>query len=274
MRTPSVPIGKRDHKVKGVFVQEFFPTGRTRQGPPLVMVHGGSHGWWAFEQWQPLFAERGWTSFALSVRNHSDSDSVPLHEYLKLKVADYVEDLLTVIQWIGETPVLLGHSMGGIVVQKAAETVSTRALVLVAPVPPGQMGALRPRLPEDKTVLPNCGSVRRLWFHSIDDKTLESVCERLVPESPSVMNDYGNGKLAVDVTAFRFPVLVVGGENDRSGLPSAQAVADFFGGDHLLLPHCGHEVMLEAKSRQAATAIDTWLQKVLPSRFYVDRIRA
>jgi pimeloyl-ACP methyl ester carboxylesterase len=258
-------IREQDHNVKGLFVKELSPTSTGRMGSPIVMVHGGSHGWWAFEQWQPFFAERGWSTFSLSLRNHTDSYSVPLHEYLRLKVADYVEDVLAVVEWMGETPIFMGHSMGGIVVQKASETANPSALVLVAPVPPGRMGVLRDPLPTDRTVLPDCETVRRLWFHAIDDKTLLSVCERLVPESPSVMNDYGNGRLVVDAAALHFPILVVGGDRDRSGLPSARSVAEFLGAEWTLLPECGHEVMLEPKSFQAAAAIEEWLRTVMPS---------
>lgn len=180
----SVSIQERDHSVHGLFVKEFAPKGTDRRGAPIVMVHGGSHGWWAFEQWQLFFAEKGWTTYALSVRNYTDSYSVPFSEYVRLKVSDYVDDVLTVVEWIGESPVLLGHSMGGIVVQKASERVKPQALVLVAPVAPGSMGVLRGPLPPDKTVLPSREDVRRLWFRAIDDKTLLSVYERLVPESP------------------------------------------------------------------------------------------
>lgn len=258
-------IRERNHKVSGLFIKEFSPASPDRIGPPIIMVHGGSHGWWAFEKWQPYFAERGWGTFALSLRNHTDSHCVPLHEYLRLKVCDYVEDVLAVVGWIGEAPIFMGHSMGGIVAQKAAEIANPPALVLVAPVPPGQMGALRAPLPTDRTVLPDCETVRRLWFHLIDDKTLLSVCERLVPESPSVMNDYGNGRLAVDLTALHFPILVVGGDRDRSGLPSARSVAEFLGAEWTLFPECGHEVMQEPKSLQVAASIEAWLGRVVSS---------
>ncbi len=258
-------IRERDHNVEGLFVKEVSPASTGEAGLPIVMVHGGSHGWWAFEQWQPFFAARGRSTFALSLRNHTHSYSVPLHDYLRLQVSDYVEDFLAVIEWIGEAPIFMGHSMGGIIVQKAAERSNPAALVLVAPVPPGSMGALRAPLPSDRTVLPDCETVRRLWFHVIDDKTLLSVCERLVPESPSVMNDYGNGGLAVDVAAFHCPILVMGGDRDRSGLPSARSVAEFLGAESVLLPNCGHEVMLEPNSLQAAAAIEDWLGKVMPA---------
>jgi non-heme chloroperoxidase len=58
-------------------------------------------------------------------------------------VDDYVADVLEAAQRLSAPPVLVGHSMGAIVVQRAARRRGARAIVLLAPVPPhGLSGSL------------------------------------------------------------------------------------------------------------------------------------
>jgi len=78
----------------------------------------------------------------MSLRNHTGSYSVPEEKYLKLTVGDYAEDVLKVLNWIDRPAILIGHSMGGITVQKVAEQKNLRALILLASVGPGQLGAI------------------------------------------------------------------------------------------------------------------------------------
>ena len=72
---------------------------------------------------------------------------------MKLAVDDYAEDVLKVLNWIDQPVILIGHGMGGITVQKAAEQANLRALILLASVGPGQLGAIRDPLPLDKTFM-------------------------------------------------------------------------------------------------------------------------
>ena len=51
-------------------------------------------------------------------------------------IADYVEDITRVVDWLGESPILIGHSMGGFVLQKYLEHHEATAAVLLCSVPP------------------------------------------------------------------------------------------------------------------------------------------
>jgi pimeloyl-ACP methyl ester carboxylesterase len=100
-------------------------------GPPVLFVHGLRHGAWCWERWQRLLAAAGVPSFALSLRGHGGSGGTTRGATLN----DYADDVVAAADRIGEPFVLAGHSMGGIVVQRAVHRVTARGLVLVAPAP-------------------------------------------------------------------------------------------------------------------------------------------
>jgi hypothetical protein len=90
-----------------------------------------------------------------------------------LAVEDYAEDVLKVLNWIDQPAILIGHSMGKITVQKAAEQKNPRALILLASVGPGQLGAIRDPLPPDKTFMFSPEQARKIWFYKIDDQSFK-----------------------------------------------------------------------------------------------------
>ncbi|MCJ7686429.1 MAG: alpha/beta hydrolase, partial [Desulfobacteraceae bacterium] len=109
------------------------PKGVSRK-VPILFIHGAWHGAWCWEKnFMPYFAENGYTSYALSLRGHGDSER-PAH-FRWMRIADYVEDVAQVVDQLPEKPVMVGHSMGGLVVQKYLEEHTAPAAVLLASVP-------------------------------------------------------------------------------------------------------------------------------------------
>lgn len=54
-------------------------------------------------------------------------------------LADYVSDLNQVVQRLGVTPVLIGHSLGGVIVRKWLKHHAARGAVLMGSGPPHGM---------------------------------------------------------------------------------------------------------------------------------------
>ena len=252
-------VTQKNHSVQGLFVKEYVPTKNLSKAASILMIHGGCHGWWAFEKWGPHFAAKGWKVFALSLRNHTDSYSMPTAQYIKLSLKNYVDDVLTVVRWIDGHFILLGHSMGGLIAQKLAEVIRPQALVLVSSVGPGQLGKMRDPFPDDSPIVVDAVTARALWFHDIDDAEFDSINKRLVPESTSVVNEYSGGHVKVNRTKITCPVMVTGGKEDVSPVHKQQSIAEFYGVEHTLFPNCGHDLMLERRAFEAAEVIEQWL---------------
>lgn len=91
----------------------------------ILCVHGICHGAWCFENFLTFFSNNGYDCYALSFRGHAGSAG---YENLnKYRLSDYSDDVKRCIEYcksekckykMKSNPFLLGHSMGGAVVQK------------------------------------------------------------------------------------------------------------------------------------------------------------
>ena len=91
----------------------------------ILCVPGICHGAWCFENFLTFFADNGYDCYALSFRGHAGSGG---HENInKYRLSDYSDDVKKCIEFcksedckykMKSDPFLLGHSMGGAVVQK------------------------------------------------------------------------------------------------------------------------------------------------------------
>jgi pimeloyl-ACP methyl ester carboxylesterase len=109
----------------------------TPDGPSrgvVLLLHGGGqtrHSWRAAG---PVLAAAGWTAVAIDFRGHGDSDRAADRRY---NVDAMTEDVLRVIAVLGEPPVVIGASLGGLagLVIAGEQPDALRALVLVDAVP-------------------------------------------------------------------------------------------------------------------------------------------
>ena len=115
--------------------------GERSERPPLLFVHGSGHAAWCWdEHFLDFFAERGFSSYAVSLRGHGNSGG--LERLRWVSVAQYVSDVARVAARLPRAPIVVGHSLGGLVVQKYLENHDAPAAVLLAPSP--VVGMLRP----------------------------------------------------------------------------------------------------------------------------------
>lgn len=99
-------------------------------GRPLLLVHGFTGAKEDFTEWLDALAERGWHAVAPDLRGHGDSENPSSESDYSL--ASFAADLLGLadsLGWPGFT--LLGHSMGGMVVQQALLVAPQRVQGLV-----------------------------------------------------------------------------------------------------------------------------------------------
>jgi pimeloyl-ACP methyl ester carboxylesterase len=110
-----------------------YPKNKT-YSTPILFVHGAFAGAWCWEKYfLPYFAEHGYASHGLSLRGHGNSEGKPWVWFNSID--DYLDDLSQVIRKFYTPPVLVGHSMGGLIVQKYLESSPAPAGILLASIP-------------------------------------------------------------------------------------------------------------------------------------------
>lgn len=114
-----------------------IPTKTFPERGSLLLLHGACHAAWMWQDnFAPWFAQQGYNVYAMSLRNHGNSDDVGNGKNIRIK--DYVADLETVIDQL-DTPIyLIGHSMGGFVIQHylTKHHQKIKKAVLLCSIPP------------------------------------------------------------------------------------------------------------------------------------------
>ena len=243
--------------------------------PPLLFVHGAWHGAWCWEDYfLPYYQEQGFMSYALSLRGHGNSSPQSVRW---CSVWDYVADVRQQVELItaecGEEPILIGHSMGGYVLQKYLERHPARGIVLLASIPVMGMFpaflriAWRHPLAFMKAgltmrgypLVENPDHARELFFSEGAEKTYH---EKLEDESYRIVYECAFFQRPNPKRVHPTRMLVLAAENDRIFTVYEQTrTAEAYQTDVVILPNTAHDVMLEPTWRFAADRILMFLEE-------------
>lgn len=244
------------------------------QGQKILFVHGASAGAWNWENFLQQFSAAGYDAYAMDLRGHGDNP--PLPELGKAVMADYVADVRGVMKEIGEDVVLVGHSMGGGVVQVVAETAPLKALVLAssAPVagvkfqnPPFNVWFLLhiiksiPAMVGKKALKPGWKVMRSAVLNRVPEAQQRAMFERFGPESGAVGVEVLKGSISADLARVQFPILVISGTDDQTSLIAMEReIAAQHKADLIELPNHGHMFMLEPGWEACGQKLLDWLR--------------
>jgi pimeloyl-ACP methyl ester carboxylesterase len=111
---------------------------------PVLLLHGGGqtrHSWGGTAE---VLADRGWRSVTLDFRGHGESEWSPIGDY---RLSSFARDIDAVIAQLGDSPFLIGASLGGFTAMLLAGELHpgvARGIVLVDIIPQMELaGATR-----------------------------------------------------------------------------------------------------------------------------------
>jgi len=245
-------------------------------GAPLLFVHGAWHGAWCWaEHFLDFFANKGYRSLAVSLRGHGKSPAPKPMQFCSM--TDLVEDVDFVARSLPRRPIVIGHSMGGFVVQKYLESHDAPAAVLLASVPTrGISGFLLRRFRMHPWLFVRNLAITKSLRAIGGTPTLarEAFFSRFTPEADvaryttrldeEYLGKHVLGMLMLDLPKpdrVSTPLLILGAENDGCfTLQEVHATAAAYHTEAEIFPKMGHDMMLEPGWETVAERIHGWLQ--------------
>jgi pimeloyl-ACP methyl ester carboxylesterase len=241
-------------RIGDLLLEHAVPLGGPSRPAPLLLVHGMWGGSWYLRNYLQAAAEAGWDAWAVNLRGHGGSRPVP--DLGRVSVLDYVEDVRECLKSLGEA-VVLGHSMGGLIAQKAAEGGGVRAAVFVTSAAP--RGVIVLRWPVIARMVPYLGAMlgsrpfqvsfenaRDLELNRLSPERQAWIYPQFGPESGRAARELAFGLIPVDPARVACPTLVVAAGDDQITPPGVQRrIARRYGADYLEAAGHAHMLMLE-----------------------------
>ncbi|GBC61373.1 alpha/beta hydrolase [Desulfonema ishimotonii] len=246
----------------------------------LFMIHGMSCGSWMWDNYKTFFAAKGFTCVTPTLRHHeAGPDALPL-SLGTLSLLDYAADLEKEIRALDQRPILMGHSMGGLLAQILAARGLAKAVVLLAPAPPAGIFSL------NSDAVLSFGTLLGTWAfwekpfrmefagltHALLNRMPESahqdIYEKLGYESGRAAFEIGMwfmdpaGAAQVDAERLTCPVLAVVGEEDRiTSARTIRKIADKYAplSTYKKFPGHAHWLIQEPGWQAVAEYVETWM---------------
>ena len=222
----------------------------------------------------PFFAENGYSCHAFDLSGHGQRNIKG--KRLKFRVRDYVRDLIEAINLFPEKPILIGHSLGGFIIQKYLEKNKAPSAVLLSTIPSSGafLATLKTILRHPLAFLKMNIFLRLMPIISTPALAKEAFFEDDLPDESlkryfSLLNDESY-ICFLDMVFLDLPkprknacnMLVIGVEKDRFFTPKEIInTAEAFNAEHKIFPGMSHDLMVDKNWKEPAEFILSWLDK-------------
>lgn len=249
----------------------------------LFMIHGANCGGWAWNEYKQFFETRGYECTAPDLLYHNvDPSHLPPPQIGNVSLLDYAEDLEKKIRALSVKPIIVGHSMGGLLAQILGQRGLAKGLVLLEPAPPGGSYPMVKAFVHGLFALVKIGD---FWHSPIRSTLKESsfaVLHMLSPEKQKEVHDkfvYESGRALAEIGFFVLdkhkssqvdekkvacPVLAIAGSQDRLISPKmVRIVAEKYKNHahYKEFAEHGHWILGEPGWEKVTQYIHEWIEK-------------
>ena len=211
-----------------------------RVGPSrtVVFIHGMYLTPVSWEKWQAHFQSKGYRTLAPAWPEHDkpvteQRQSHPSPKLAALTLAEVIESYRQVLRTLPEKPVLVGHSMGGLIAQILLQEGLGAAGVAIDSAPPNGVVSLRysflksnwasisPAASLDEPILLSQADFNYGFANCVPEAEQQAAFSRLiVPESRRIGKGPTMDVAKIDYARARPPLLMIAGGEDHSIPPS------------------------------------------------------
>lgn len=237
-----------------------MPDNDPDQRPPIVLVHGAWHGAWCWDHVVGALATDGWSVTAVTLPGHDrPGDAGRIWNRISEYIATVGHAVDEATAAAGRPAVLVGHSMGGHVVQRYLENADVALGVLVASAPLRGLAETNVRILRKYPLQTLRAALTADYSFAIDtDEYIRYLFFR--PDTPDETVAEARAKLqnesavAVNTMMVRWPrpsrvhssVVVIAASDDAVFTRSEQqGLADAYSTNLRLIENSGHDIMLD-----------------------------
>lgn len=246
----------------------------------VLLIHGTWGNGDSLGESRLEFEARGYRVHTPTLRYHDLPIDDGAAKIGSLSVRDYAEDIVTLVNSLDSPPLIIGHSLGGLIAQLVAVRTRHAGLIAATPAPARGIFAAYPGTlrvfgrhylqwrPWTKPLYPPSWKVFRRYITNTTDEAIarekhsELVCEsgRVYCEMPFWFLDRQKATL-VDFAAITTPVLAIGARRDRLvNRRVARATAERYArGAYIEIPASDHLVFHGNALPVTMARIDEWM---------------
>ena len=238
--------------------------------PPVVMVHGAFCGGWVFESFRAPFAAAGHETHCLDLRDDGSIAGVSM--------SDYADRVASFAAALDAPPILIGHSLGGLVCLLAAAKTRIEGLILLAPSAP--WGVVSSTMEEAVSAValyalgpywalpiePEYETFKRFTVDRLPSAERRALFKRMGPESGRALFETLNWWLDPFMTTsarperIGAPILAVSGSRDAVHPPATVGeTARRIGAEHVVMDGMSHWLPAEPGWNAVADRCLAWL---------------
>ncbi len=240
---------------------------------PLLLLHGAWHGAWCWADAMRDFARRGIETYALSLRGHGGSDRP--RQFNLCGLDNYLCDLHAAVAAISPTPAIVGHSMGGFILQHYVMNHDLPGAVLLCSAPISgalrfaasysarhPLAAIKTLLTADGRHLVGKPSLARAAFFRPDIALGPLLLYSALLGSEAARMLFDMSLRLPDPTRNQTPMLAIAAERDQVfTLDEQRATATAYGTELHIVPAATHDLMLDPAWPIAADLIERSIAK-------------
>lgn len=254
---------------------------------PVLFIHGAfaTNSIWA--KFIPLFKQAGYECFAPTLFPELRTHRHPPKALSKMSLQDMVDEATGLVHEItddtGQKPIIIGHSMGGLISQKLTESGLSAKSVFITPAAPAD--CFNEGIQMGLSFIGEMKLKRPGFSYKIDDLTLDFAALNKIPEKErraihktmvyesglaleNIVNPYAdeNKTGIIDERKINVPNLTIGAFHDRTCIiPLVRKIGEKYsrtGGEYIEYPNNAHMITIESNAEDVAGDIINWLAKM------------
>ncbi|MEM1513860.1 MAG: alpha/beta hydrolase [Candidatus Thermoplasmatota archaeon] len=203
----------------------------------LIFIHGMWSGPEMWEQMKKYFESRGFKCKCPDLQSINKINA-SFYDYLEIAKEN-----------VSKGDIVVGHSLGGLIVQKIAEEKEVKACIAICPAPPkrikfGKMAMIAslkyfPKIISKKPFKPDFSFAKKYIFNCLSEERAREVYEKMRSDSSKVAYELAMNKIEVDEKKVKCPMLFIAMKDDKLSTPDmVKKIAEKYRGKFLIYEGC------------------------------------